>query len=282
MRGSARGPMIVMLVVAACAIAPVFCDAQERAVEARNRALLDRKLGLFTAPLAARLDPRARQVLGRIRSAGRWLLALRYYHVRSADLDSLWTWSRDQAAAYRRTDEFTAMVAAIENVRDTFALLNPGFAIRVEIGQRSLARQIVNWNSVRSVGAAADSLVAYCRMLMEDTLLSETPDAMAQRLFDSLFLGAPDPIEPTVALPGFSQHGQLRAFDFKIVTKGGRLIAGASSRAIAPIWEARGWTARLREAVDRACPGCFVGPLQKPYEPWHYTWIGPASDSTGP
>lgn len=259
---------IVLLALLASAIIPDLV-AQQRDLSTRG---LDRKLSRYVAPLIDSLDPRPKRVLDRIRSSSRRLLAVRYYMIRGHQVDSLWTWSQRQAGEFKASPDFDTLVTAIRAVRDTFALLNPGYAIRVHIGLRPLAKQIANWNSVRSVGAAADLLLRYSREVMADTLLPDTPTVASQALFDSLFYNAPDPIEPTVALPGLSQHGQLRAFDFKITNMSGRLVAGASSSAIRPVWEEQGWTARLKEAVDRACPGCFAGPLDKPYEPWHYTW----------
>lgn len=235
---------------------------------------LDRKLARYTASLVDTLDPRPRAALARIRSASRKLLALRYYMVRCHEVDSLWTWGAEQTRTFRASPAYASLVMAVRTVQDTFAMQNPGYAIRVHIGLRSLSKQIANWNSVRSVGAASNLLLRYCRDLMADTLLPDTPTPTSQSLFDSLFFHAPDPIEPTVALPGLSQHGQLRAFDFKITTTRGRLVAGASSSAIRTIWDANEWTGRLKFAVEQACPGCFAGPLDKPYEPWHYTWTG--------
>jgi len=224
--------------------------------------------------LVSSLDARAQSVLRQIPSLGRRLLAIRYYMIRRSELDSLWTWTTEQVRRFRRTEEYREIMSAIDDVRDTFAVMNPGYTIRVDVGHRSLARQIQNWNSVRSVRHASDTLLRYCRAVVGDTVLPSIPDERSQHQFDSLFVNAPDPIEPTVALPGYSQHGQLRAFDMRIATSQGRLIAGASSRAIQTDWEAKGWTARLRTAVELAGQGRLDGPLEKPYEPWHYTWVG--------
>ncbi len=263
------------------ALSLVFVMVAIAHLPAQTHRELDRKLARYVAPLVDTLDSRPRAALARIRPISRRLLAVRYYMVRGHEVDSLWTWSEAQTSAFRASAEYDSLVAAVRAVQDTFALSNPGYAIRVHIGLRSLSKQIANWNGVRSVGLASDLLLTYCRELMADTLLADTPNVESQALFDSLFYYAPDPIEPTVALPGLSQHGQLRAFDFKITTSSGRLVAGASSSAIRSVWEAHGWTARLKEAVDRACPGCFVGPLDKPYEPWHYTWVGRVGDAGG-
>jgi hypothetical protein len=54
--------------------------------------------------------------------------------------------------------------------------------------------------------------------------------------------------------------------------KGGRLVAGTSTSTIAERWDEPGWTAKLKEAVT-AAGGKFKGPLEEPYEPWHYEYV---------
>jgi len=51
----------------------------------------------------------------------------------------------------------------------------------------------------------------------------------------------------------------------------GRVIAGTEAGSARQIWDAAGWTYKLHKAsvaVNR-----FSGPLQSPYEPWHYTYV---------
>jgi hypothetical protein len=80
---------------------------------------------------------------------------------------------------------------------------------------------------------------------------------------------------PTLAAPGLSLHGQLRAFDFQI-QRGDQTIAGPDSTTIRGVWAAQGWTERLATAV-RSASTRLQGPLRTPDEPWHYVY-SPESD----
>ena len=59
----------------------------------------------------------------------------------------------------------------------------------------------------------------------------------------------------------------MHAVDFQ-VREAGRIVAGPRVGDIATALDGAGWTDRLRESVEAADAG-FVGPLRKPYEPWH-------------
>lgn len=74
----------------------------------------------------------------------------------------------------------------------------------------------------------------------------------------------------TVAAPGLSPHGQMRAVDFQ-VHQGDRIVAGPRTATIAADWDAAGWSAKLDAAV-RAAGNRFIGPLASPREPWHFTY----------
>ena len=76
---------------------------------------------------------------------------------------------------------------------------------------------------------------------------------------------------PTVMAPGLSMHGQGRAYDFQILDKHGDTVADTDTSRIGSIWDGQGWTEKLSHAVH-AASGKFVGPLLKPYEPWHYEY----------
>jgi len=73
-----------------------------------------------------------------------------------------------------------------------------------------------------------------------------------------------------LAAPGLSPHGQGRAFDFQ-VERDGQVIAGAAMASATRQWDAAGWTQKLHAAVIKAGPH-FAGPLDSPYEPWHYSY----------
>ena len=106
----------------------------------------------------------------------------------------------------------------------------------------------------------------------DTTLFPETPDSASVERFRA-FLQRCELAEdrvPTVAVPGLSKHGQLRAFDFKI-KEGRRIVAGTLSATIPTVWDNTGWTDKLYDAV-MSVSDRFVGPLPSPYEPWHYNY----------
>ena len=212
--------------------------------------------------------------LDRIPDFSRRMLATSYYIRRWKELDAGWSWTAREVAEFKLTEEYARMLVEIEKVKREFAERNSGYTLSVNIGARSLGTQIKKWNSVRSVGRAARDFMDSCKRLLQDSVLFPlAPDSIATQRF-SHFLTTYRPKEgriPTVAVPGLSKHGQLRAFDFK-VKKGRRLIAGTTTRTINSKWERPGWTDKLREAIFTVSDR-FEGPLDVPYEPWHYNYI---------
>jgi len=219
-----------------------------------------------------------RTTLDKIPNAGRRMLAVAYYVRRIDEIDRGWSWTSEQVAAFRKTDEYDTMVSEIEKVRRHFSEQYRGYGLRVTVDARSLDVQTHKWNTVGSVGRATSDFIDSCGRVLEDSAaFPSTPDSLSVPRFIE-FLETYSPLEgriPTVAVPGLSKHGQLCAFDFKVV-KGRRLVAGTSAASIPRQWEKPGWTLRLMFAVfdvsDR-----FEGPLDIPYEPWHYTISSPRS-----
>jgi hypothetical protein len=184
-------------------------------------------------------------------------------------VDQRWVWTPRQVADYRKTGEYRMMQLEIEKVQRRFADSNPGYTLRPTSQTRSLGEQIANWNRVRSVGREADTLLARTLAELSDSTYAPIPDSSSLERF-VLFLQGQDLAPPTVAVPGFSRHGQMRAIDFKIM-QGNRTVAGSSSATIESDWDGPGWTARLKEAITEASSR-FIGPLMEPYEPWHYEY----------
>jgi hypothetical protein len=222
------------------------------------------------AQLAARQDPRVAEALARIDGTGRRLLALRSY-LRSHDrLAEQWSWTQEQIHAFEGSPEHRDLLSEIERVRALFSRDNPGFELWVNPQVRSLDRQIESWNGNESVGAAAERIVTDA---LEFVGRADFLAAQAERARHTLesFLVAYRPVPtPTVAAPGLSPHGQMRAVDFQ-VHQGDRIIAGPRTATIAMDWDETGWSSRLDSAV-RAASHRFIGPLATPHEPWHYTY----------
>jgi hypothetical protein len=226
------------------------------------------------APVVARIvaeqDPRVGEALARMEGEGRRLLALRSYLRSKTRLAERWSWTADQVAAYQATPEHADLQAEVERVRATFAQDNPGFELWVNPQVRNLDIQLQNWNSNESVAAAAEALLTSARALAGSPEFRRANAAGAQRALEQ-FLASHVPVPtPTIAAPGLSPHGQLRAIDFQ-VHKDGAIVAGTRTATIAQEWDGAGWTQKLEAAV-RTASRRFVGPLETPREPWHYTY----------
>jgi hypothetical protein len=121
------------------------------------------------------------------------------------------------------------------------------------------------------VTQAADALFAAVEKELASPGYKAQPDEAGLRKFQNFLSNQNLEVAPTVATPGLSQHGQLRAFDFKI-TQNGQIIATTDSSTVETVWDAQGWTRKLNAAVTSASRK-FAGPLASPREPWHYTYI---------
>ena len=178
---------------------------------------------------------------------------------------------QEQIEAFEGSPEQRDLQREIDRVRTAFVAANPGFDLYVNSQVRSLDLQIEHWNSNESVKAAADEiLVAAQALIASPGFPADHPEQARQAL--ETFLAGHRPVPtPTIAAPGLSLHGQMRAIDFQ-VHQGGRVIAGPSTAAIATDWTAAGWAARLDAAV-REASNRFVGPQASPPAPWHYTYL---------
>jgi len=261
--GGVRRHLCKLLLLAAL-VAPGLAPAAQPA-QATDQIIDD-----SVRAVALDLDERVSAVLELIDGTGRRLLALRSYLRSREHLAERWSWTQDQITAFEGSPEHRALQAEVERVREAFTRENPGFELWVNPQVRSLDRQVDSWNNNESVQAAADELLAAVRDKMP-VLEPEAPRSEQAKvaLVQLLTTHTPNPT-PTVAAPGLSPHGQMRAIDFQ-VHRDGQVVAGPKTATIAQDWDASGWTARLDAAV-RASSNRFVGPLATPREPWHYTY----------
>ena len=220
------------------------------------------------AALAGQLDPRAASTLASIDGTGRRLLAARAYLRAASQMEERWSWSTAEAAAFAGSPEKLALDAAIARVRCSFESDNPGHTLWVNPEFRSLEVQLERWNDNETVARAGEDLleVARYRLAAVDEGRADAAGQVAA-LRSLLLEHQPMPV-PTLAAPGLSPHGRMRAIDFQVESSG-RIVAGTDSAAIASVWVAAGWKARLQVAIAIADAG-FHGPLQAPDEPWHY------------
>jgi hypothetical protein len=218
--------------------------------------------------IAARQDPRIAASLARIAGTNRRLLALRGYLRAGAGIVERWSWSEAQIADFAQSPEYRAMQVVISGVRQAFVAANPGFDLWVNPDVRSLDTQLRNWNRSASVASAAAALLDALHAWQESAAFKALPPAARRRATENFLVAFVPVPTPTLAVPGLSPHGQMRAIDFHI-RKGGRTVAGPGSAA--DDWHATGWAQRLQSAV-RAGSERLEGPLQLPQEPWHYTY----------
>ncbi len=136
---------------------------------------------------------------------------------------------------------------------------------------RSLDIQIEHWNSNDSVQAAAGEIQAAAQALILASGFPANRPEQARKALEAFLNGHRPVPTPTIAAPGLSLHGQMRAIDFQ-VHQGGRVVAGPSTPTIAADWVAAGWAAKLDSAVREASHK-FVGPQASPPAPWHYTYV---------
>lgn len=233
------------------------------------RVVLDR----YMDTIRVLLPEKVRGALARIPDKRRRLAAMKYYLRRSEqEIERQWAWTAEEARIYRTSPEYFRAMDEIARVKESFAALNPGYRLAVDMEIRSLGNQIGKWNSVRSIGLVAEDIMTASLAFITDSLAGPDSSMVNNGLERFIpFLREFEPKHvPTVAVPGLSQHGQLRAFDFRVM-RGSRVIAGASTRTISSAWDKAGWTMRLCEAIE-AASGRFEGPLAEPYEPWHYEY----------
>lgn len=224
----------------------------------------------YVTSISAQLDPRVAQTLPQLDGTGRQLLALRSYLRNAHHLAERWSWTQEQIEAFQGSPAQRDLQQEIDRVRTAFVSANPGFDLYVNSQVRSLDEQIKHWNSNETVTAAADEILVAARALIASPRYSADRPLQAREALKA-FLTAHRPVPtPTIAAPGLSLHGQMRAIDFQ-VRQGGRVVAGPNAATIATDWAASGWAAKLDAAV-RASTNRFVGPQASPPAPWHYTY----------
>jgi hypothetical protein len=225
----------------------------------------ERRREAWVAQASAGLAPAVIDALHRIVGVDRRLLALRAYLRAGDTLSERWSWTQERLSAYPSTPEGKAAGIEIDAVAAAFAAANPGFTLQVNRQPRSLEVQITHWNENKSVGKTA----AMLRAALERRVTANGTPLTADELREAL-IKWPGRAAAALAAPGLSAHGQARAFDFQ-VTHRGQVIAGTDVESAHRQWDAAGWTQKLRATISIA-GNRFVGPLQSPYEPWHYSY----------
>ncbi len=222
-------------------------------------------LGQFLSSIA---PPPADEALDEIPDIGRKLLALRSYVRARSYLVERWSWSDEKIKDFQGSAAQQALLAEVAAVGAYFAQANPGYEIYANTKVRSLDTQIVKWNSNVSVGIAAVEIYSKWKEHFNTNEMNEgNPDPEKLRRWLSGFVSTK---RANLAAPGLTLHGRALAIDFQIM-RNGKIIAGANSKQIDPVWRAHGWDIKLKESMDAAGP-LFEGPLTSPDEPWHFNY----------
>ena len=228
------------------------------------------------AAITEKLDPRAAEVLHQITGTGRQLLAAQSYLRNANRIADNWSWSQQQIDAYRGSAAQQQLDADIDRVRWEFEVQNPGFTLFVNPQVRSLEVQIERWNANASVATAAAELQSAAAKFVATSAISKAGTAVSPDSCANFLLAYVLSVAPTMAAPGLSAHGQMRAVDFHIM-QGATTVAGPDTSTIERDWVRTGWRDKLAAAVI-ASGAKFEGPLERPDEPWHYTWRGTGGD----
>ena len=132
-----------------------------------------------------------------------------------------------EVRAHQTTEQYRRAMTDIRRVKRAFSRSNPGYILVADTNARSLRVQVTYWNREPSVAAAAEELQDSCAVWLSDDSNADRSDSVRRtRFLDRLASYAPARL-PTVAVPGLSLHGQIRAIDFAIL-RGGSLVAGTA------------------------------------------------------
>lgn len=234
----------------------------------------------YLGALRAGLDSRVVEALGAIEGTGRQLLAARSYVRNEALLDERWSWNDAQIAAYEGSPEKLHLDAAVMRVRCIFESANSGHTLFVNDVVRSLDRQVEKWNRSETIKRSADYMLETFRAEVATRTFPRASSPEGVSAFRNLLVTFKPIPTPSLAAPGLSLHGRMRAVDFQVMA-GDRLVAGTDPTTVVDTWETSGWKAKLQSAIKEANAG-FVGPLKNPDEPWHYDFRPGVGDNSVP
>lgn len=216
------------------------------------------------------LDKRIQSALTKIDGAPRRLLALKYYLDRRS-VKGIWAWTAGEMTKYRKSVEFRIANAEVDKVISLFQRTYPGYQLRASKLARSLEEQVGLWNKTQTVNTSSTNLMKQVVNTFSRDSYPDTATKQSLGRFQKFLRNQKAKPVPTVAVPGLSHHGQLRAYDF-IIWQGDKIVAGTSAGSIRREWGGAGWGEKLRQVVYRASSS-FEGPLTSPNEPWHFTYI---------
>jgi hypothetical protein len=200
------------------------------------------------------------------------LLALRrYLRMGGLRVHAQWAWTPEQQQRLSQSGSAKLLMDAARKVQLNFAARNPGCSLVIS-PLRSLESQVEKWDKNDTVSQAGQRLVSEMERVLATPEFPYPPTSTAAVVFSHKLRAAHVHPEPSSAAPGTSDHGQGRAVDF-VVRNGQRTVADTKTAQITAIWKAGGWEKKLIAAAQGTR---LAGPLQHPYEPWHW-WLGTAA-----
>jgi len=179
-----------------------------------------------------------------------------------------WTWSEVEERAYEASPMATFVREEISKVTFLFAQTNRGYRLGTS-PLRNLKMQIRLWNGNAHIQNVGRALKKAAMSELARKTYPRSPDLASIMRFFNFIRSCHLVDQLTSAVPGTSDHGQMRAVDFIILDTRGSLVAGTDTSSIASRWQAPGWHLKLHKAIKDSL-SAFDGPLKKPYEPWHY------------
>lgn len=228
----------------------------------------DDALDEYLTHIADSLPEQSAAALKRIDGTPRRLLAARAYLRAGDTLRSRWSWTAEEIKKHARSAEYRALMAETEEVKVRFESQNPGYTLYANTEPRSLELQIVRFNTNPSVGRVAASLHKQALAEIGKPVYGAPDQGDAVERFKTFLARWRPATAAPLAAPGISRHGQLRAIDFQIM-KDGAVVAPTETATVKRNWDEPGWTRKLQAATAGSR---FRGPLQSPYEPWHYEY----------
>jgi hypothetical protein len=170
-----------------------------------------------------------------------------------------------EAGRHAHLEPTKTLYAEAAKVQANFCKANPGYHLQLT-PIRSLERQVRLWMDNPTVHIASARLMTGMDLELRKPEYPEASGGPAVLRFAFALRTAVVVPEPTSAAPGSSDHGRGVAVDF-IILKGARRIAGTATSDVRSIWDAQGWSAKLKAAVVGTR---LRGPLKTPYERWHW------------
>jgi hypothetical protein len=180
-------------------------------------------------------------------------------------LKANWSWTDAEVERQRGCEPTKTLYKEARKVQDNFKDANPGFTLQLT-PVRSLEKQVGLWMDNSSIQLASARLMKAMDAELKKTDYPDVFGGVAVSKFAEKLRTALVVPEPTNAAPGSSDHGRGIAVDF-VIMRGAAKVAGIAKEHIAPIWDAQGWSAKLKAAVVGTK---LKGPLKTPYEPWHW------------